>query len=351
MTKKFLAVGMLLAAAMATTGAAQAATTFTDVPSDHWAAAAISWAADAGLMKGPDNMPGMFDPAGLANRAQLAVVFQRFTTMMDQKLADIYTKIDALTKAMADNGNLSQNLLTSGMLNKTFVANLTSKQETPSTSSNGTGTGYFMLTSEGLHYNVEFTGLTGSVTAAHIHTGAIGVAGPARHSIQFTNGVASGTWKLADMTKDDLTMLLNGDVYVNIHTNSFGDGEIRGQLMNKKAEIFHGMLTADQQTGDVTSTATGMVHAALYGNNLVYMVSYKGLTTAFSAAHFHTGAIGENGSVSKEISCDTSDMMCSGVWTNLSDADKQALWSGNMYVNVHTTKYPNGEIRAQLMMW
>ncbi len=50
---------------------------FNDVPSDHWAANAINWAANAGVMSGPANMPGNFDPNGTVNRAQLATVLSR----------------------------------------------------------------------------------------------------------------------------------------------------------------------------------------------------------------------------------------------------------------------------------
>jgi hypothetical protein len=32
----------------------------------------------------------------------------------------------------------------------------------------------------------------------------------------------------------------------------------------------------------------------------------------------------------------------------LTDDQSKALTSGNMYINVHTVKYPDGEIRGQL---
>lgn len=346
MTKKIFTVAMLVAASLGTTSVAQAA--FSDVPMGHWAEAAITWASDVGLMKGPDNMPGMFDPAGLANRAQLAVIFQRFTTMMDAKLADINTKVDSLDKAK--DMNVTESLLKSNMLDRGFMAWMNGKQEAPMVNSNGTGTGYFMLAADGLHYSVEIGGLTGGVTAAHIHSGKIGEDGPARHTMKFTNNMAQGVWRVEDMTNDDLNMLLRGEMYANVHTNSFTDGEIRGQVVPVMSTTFHGDMSPAQQTGDVDSKATGMVHAALFGNTLVAKVTYKDLSTAFKMAHIHSGRIGEDGPVVKDLSCDTAAMTCMGIWMNMSDADKMALWNGGLYANVHTEKYGSGEVRGQLLM-
>lgn len=73
-------------ASMAIFSVAFAASQFSDVPADHWAADSISWANEMGLMTGPANMPGMFDPAGNVNRAQLAAVLYRYNEMMMEKL-------------------------------------------------------------------------------------------------------------------------------------------------------------------------------------------------------------------------------------------------------------------------
>lgn len=346
MTKKLLATGMLLAATFATTSMTHAA--FSDVPADHWAASAIQWASDAGIMKGPDNMPGMFDPAGVANRAQLATVMQRLVTMIDAKLADLNTKLDSLDKAT--DANVTDLLLKADMLNKTYVAHLNGKQETPAVTTNGMGTGYFMLASDGLHYQVEVSNLAGGITGGHINDGKIGMSGPVRYNLKFTNNMASGVWRYEDMTKDDVAALLNGDMYVNLQTNSFTDGEIRGQLLPAMAYAFHGELTPAQEVSDVDSNAMGMFHGVLVGDSLVFEVTYKDLSTAFSGAHIHSGAIGESGGIVKEITCDTAAMMCTGIWGGLSQSDKDALWNGGLYTNIHTQKYPNGELRAQILM-
>ena len=64
---------------------------------------------------------------------------------------------------------------------------------------------------------------------AHIHTGAPCVSGG------ITYGFASATSPIIDTVPLDAQMLsdlIAGNLYVNIHSTSFPDGEIRGQIAN-----------------------------------------------------------------------------------------------------------------------
>ncbi|MES2304276.1 MAG: CHRD domain-containing protein [Gemmatimonadota bacterium] len=127
-----------------------------------------------------------------------------------------------------------------------FVANMTSSQETPANSSGATGTATFHVADNKLHYVVRVNGLSGSATAAHIHVGAAGVAGPPVFTFDIKSGVgkngaiAEGTFDLkmsatASVTGDSLmTLLGNGNAYVNVHTAKYPNGETRGQVMVKK---------------------------------------------------------------------------------------------------------------------
>lgn len=57
--------------------AAQIAGNYFDIPPGYWAEDAIDYVTSAGIMSGPGDKPGYFDPAGTVNRAQLAVVLKR----------------------------------------------------------------------------------------------------------------------------------------------------------------------------------------------------------------------------------------------------------------------------------
>lgn len=73
-------------------------------------------------------------------------------------------------------------------------------------------------------WELGYSGL-GKVTAAHIHTGAKGVAGPPAVSLKGDKGCTNVDPSTATALRDD-----PGSHYVNIHTDEFKNGAIRGQL-------------------------------------------------------------------------------------------------------------------------
>jgi len=52
------------------------ASSFSDVPSGHWAAACIAWAAENGIVYGRDG--GLFEPSADVTRAEMAVMLDRY---------------------------------------------------------------------------------------------------------------------------------------------------------------------------------------------------------------------------------------------------------------------------------
>jgi hypothetical protein len=124
-----------------------------------------------------------------------------------------------------------------------YIADLASSSEVPSNMSTGMGTATFKLDDAKLTYDIRVTGLTGPATAAHIHLGAMGMAGPAIYPfnvMKVADGtVASGSIDLkkpitATINGDSLKTLLNtGNAYVNVHTAAHPGGEVRGQIIKK----------------------------------------------------------------------------------------------------------------------
>ncbi len=142
-----------------------------------------------------------------------------------------------------------------------YSATLDGLSEAPPNASPGTGTALVTVDFDLLTMRLEtsFEDLIGTVTAAHIHCctavpgeGTIGVATTTPTFPGFPSGVTSGLYdETFDLTLgssfnaafitsnggilDDardalLTGLADGTAYLNIHTTSFGGGEIRGFL-------------------------------------------------------------------------------------------------------------------------
>ena len=80
---------------------------------------------------------------------------------------------------------------------------------------------------------------------------------------------------------------------------------------------------------------------------LVYTVTWSGLTGDATMAHFHGPApVGKNAGV--EIVIGTAPVSPAHGEATLTKAQAAELAGGTMYVNVHSKKFPKGEIRGQV---
>jgi hypothetical protein len=67
-----------------------------------------------------------------------------------------------------------------------------------------------------------------------------------------------------------------------------------------------------------------------------------------TAAHIHQGAPHSNGPVIIPLTKSSEKMFSVPSHAKLTEEQYAAFKDGNLYVNVHSAKYPNGEIRAQM---
>ena len=111
-----------------------------------------------------------------------------------------------------------------------FDAAATGAKETPPNASPGIGVGEFtLLPRNRLQYTVSFSGMIGAVTAAHIHEGAAGTAGPIAFPLVLT-GPSTFSGSNIVLTELGVARLRAGGFYLNIHSSAFPGGELRGQL-------------------------------------------------------------------------------------------------------------------------
>lgn len=123
-------------------------------------------------------------------------------------------------------------LFTAAHASVSFTALLQGLNEVPATLTLASGSGTFTLSSSGLQYDISLRSLTGSaITGAHFHLGAAGVNGPVIEPIAFNGLRAKGAW--ADISPAERDALLSGKIYVNVHTNTYPNGEIRGQVVKQ----------------------------------------------------------------------------------------------------------------------
>jgi len=106
-------------------------------------------------------------------------------------------------------------------------------------------------------------------------------------------------------------------------------------------------LDAMQEIPHVKATnGKGTFTADIVGKKLTWHLSFSGLTGPANAAHIHAGAKGKAGNVLIAL-CGPCKSGAHGTAT-VTPKVVSAIEKGLTYVNVHTAKNPNGEIRGQL---
>lgn len=128
-----------------------------------------------------------------------------------------------------------------------FTASMSGSNEVPPVDTKATGKTTFRtaLNDTTIKYKVNITGLS-DATGAHIHMGKVGANGdvvvdllkvskknPTKIGMAIRGNItdSSLTGPLKGKTLADLiSAIKSGDAYVNVHTPSHPDGEIRGQI-------------------------------------------------------------------------------------------------------------------------
>jgi Zn-dependent metalloprotease len=234
-----------------------------------------------------------------------------------------------------------------------FGAVMSGLYEVPPNLSTGTGTLYFWYNpaTMQLTYSGAVSGLGNNVTAAHIHTGTFGVPGGVLVPLSYittTNGaIFSGTATLGPASE---VLLYNGGLYANVHTSGFPSGEVRGQLLEG---VFSSLLTGSQEVPPVSTAGKGAVYFTFNASTglIEYHGQVSGLNSNVTASHIHTGTAGSTGGVIVPLSyvTVTNGLVYSGSLNLSQMATLVANFQNGLYVNVHTTSNPSGEVRGQIM--
>jgi hypothetical protein len=130
-----------------------------------------------------------------------------------------------------------------------FSTCLNGSQEIPSNNSSATGLASFKeIRNSSVGYEINVTGVD-KVMEAHLHLGKIGTNGDPIVMLFNTGptGPINGTLISDKFSADDflgpisgmsisdiVDKMKSGEIYVNIHTGSFPDGELRGQISASK---------------------------------------------------------------------------------------------------------------------
>lgn len=210
---------------------------------------------------------------------------------------------------------------------------------------------------------LEFTGdyqsLNATISGSHIH-GPAAPGADAAVLFNLTNsggtmGTLTGSFTLTEPQEVDL---LAGNMYANVHsTGTYANGEIRAQLIPQSSgetQYLTGVMQASQSvaTPAVVSSGTGSTTVLLdkLTRNIYVTGSYSALTSGITNTHIHRGAAGTNGLVSIQLQyvAGTTSGTVTGSALGITQTLADSIINGSSYLNIHSSNFTAGEIRAQL---
>ena len=232
-----------------------------------------------------------------------------------------------------------------------FTVALSAAQVVPSPASTGSGTAHLSvnLGTGALSGTVVLSGLT--ATGVTLNEAFAGNSGPGL--IILSPGASANEWQVpagALLTADQITVLLQGGLYVMASTAANSGGELRGQIAPTNIIVVFSALSGAQEVPAVAINAAGVAATTVdtQANTLPVHVHATGVDDAL-AADVDDGAAGATGT---QLAALTHDGVDPGHWSMelaaVSAADIGAFKGGDWYVNLMTPANPHGAIRGQI---
>lgn len=220
----------------------------------------------------------------------------------------------------------------------------------------------------GMHIHLGPAGVNGGVTLNSGLPSPVPVVAGGTGALRFENEVnlaAAGARQSLDLLTGDTSQL-----YFNVHTQAFGGGAIRGQILRTDQTSFQLTATGAQEVPAVTvpdglgniqvftvrnpdsSAAAGV---AIFDGNFKFAAG-----TNVASTHIHDALAGANGPVTIDATLASSPILVNdgtgNIFRIVTVSGGQALASLNdllinpekHYWNIHTNLNPGGAVRAQM---
>ena len=178
---------------------------------------------------------------------------------------------------------------------QTFVFHLRGDQEVPPVPSVASGGCMGVLNQPAAEFSLTCVHDVVNATVMHIHRGAPGVNGPIAFDLGDPASPVTATW--TGMTPADISELLAGNLYLNIHTAGRPAGEIRGQILPRTVDFVSFTASGSQYVPPNSTSATANCTADLDGPATSLLVQCTHDVPSPTEAHIHEGPVLTNGPV------------------------------------------------------
>jgi hypothetical protein len=187
---------------------------------------------------------------------------------------------------------------------------------------------------------------------AHIHRGNANVSGDVVVPLRNPNaqGTSSGC-VTASRTIVNQILRSRGSFYVNVHTNAFPGGAVRGQLgPTAGVRFFIVGLRGSEEVPPADPDGTGTAGLRLRSGNteVCFTLAVRDILLPATGAHIHRAPRGQNGNVVIPFAAPVTGTSSGCVTANADLVDEILANPEGFYVNVHNAQFPGGAVRGQL---
>src|SRR6185436_18585238 len=214
---------------------------------------------------------------------------------------------------------------------QTFVFHLRGDQEVPPVPSVASGGCMGQLNQPASQFSLTCVHDVVGATIMHIHKGAPGVNGPIVFDLGDPASPVTATW--TGMTAGDISDLLAGNLYINIHTGGRPAGEIRGQILPRTVDFVSFTATGAQYVPPNPTTATATCTADLDGPATSLAVQCTHNVPSPVSAHIHEAPVLQNGPIVFTFPSPASPLNANVPMTPRMVADFAATF---LYLDIHT---------------
>jgi CHRD domain len=163
---------------------------------------------------------------------------------------------------------------------------------------------------------------------------------------------------------NNITSVLTITILIAVTITMVSAITFSNHIVFAQKEKFNAKLSGQEEVPPVQTTASGMAWFKPMQDKVWFKVNVTDMQ-GVTQAHIHSAKVGENGPVVVTLYKSDTPQPINGklaygnITANLLEGPMKgkqlsdlatAMSNGSTYVNVHTEKYPNGEIRGQIMM-
>lgn len=241
-----------------------------------------------------------------------------------------------------------------------FETTLSGSNEVPTVTTSANGSITATLNGNELTVEGSFEGLSSTYLFSHLHAGMAGEAGGVLFTLNATVDVdqKGATYAAVNNTftlsSGQVDTLMTRGIYVNIHSETYGSGELRGQLAPEADAVFRTNLSGAQEVPVAKTSASGALILELNGDSLFVSGSFNGLSSNYKFSHLHTAMAGSAGDVAATLNATVNANNTEAIYLasenrfELTASQKEALMNRGIYANIHSDNYGSGELRGQV---